>query len=307
MDGMPEPKGALILDDRGIVVVGGDDRVAFLQGLVSNDVASAGTRAVHAALLTPQGKYLHDLFIVPADGVHLLDCEAARAEDLARRLKPYRLRAKVTIDVAPQTYRVAALLGPLALQRAGLDPASGGAPPGTTVAFGGGWAFIDPRLPALGGRAVLPAETAATTLSALGVPLLPAADYDGWRLALGVPDGSRDLVPEKSILLESGFDELNGIAWDKGCWMGQELTARTKYRGLVKKRLLPVDVDGPLPPPGTVVMLDDREAGEIRSGRGTRALALLRLEHLAAVRETGQPLRAGDATLTPRIPAWARL
>jgi folate-binding protein YgfZ len=121
-----------------------------------------------------------------------------------------------------------------------------------------------------------------------------------------VPDGSRDLVVDKSILLESGFDELDGVDWQKGCYMGQELTARTKYRGLIRKRLMPVRVEGPLPPPGTLVMLGDKEAGEMRSGRDGLALALLRLEAVETAGSGGPPLLAGEARLTPAKPSWAR-
>src|SRR6185503_18496273 len=116
----------------------------------------------------------------------------------------------------------------------------------------------------------------------LGLDEVPLAEYEALRLELGVPDGSRDLPVEKAILLENGFDELHGIDWQKGCYMGQELTARTKYRGLVRKRLLPVEIEGPLPAPGTPVMAGDKEAGEMRSGADGLGLALLRLEHLEA-------------------------
>jgi hypothetical protein len=126
------------------------------------------------------------------------------------------------------------------------------------------------------------------------------------RLANGIPDGSRDLSIEKAILLEAGFDELNGVDWQKGCYIGQELTARTKYRGLIKRRLMPVRVDGPLPPAGTLVMLDGQEAGEMRSGQGGIALALLRLEAVAAAAEAGRALQAGEARLTPLKPAWGQ-
>ena len=120
---------------------------------------------------------------------------------------------------------------------------------------------------------------------------------------LGLPDGSRDMVVEKATLLESGFDELNGVDWDKGCYMGQELTARTKYRGLTKKRLMPVDIDGPVPPSGTPVMVDGKEAGEMRSARGGVGLALIRLEHLD--KAAGARFTAGEARITPRKPDWA--
>ena len=111
---------------------------------------------------------------------------------------------------------------------------------------------------------------------------------------------------EKAILLEAGFDELHGVDWDKGCYMGQELTARTKYRALIKKRLIPVQVQGQLPEPGTIVKLGEQEAGEIRSGRGDLALALLRLEAMDEAAKSGTPLLAGATQLTPVKPAWAR-
>ncbi|MBV9202839.1 MAG: folate-binding protein, partial [Alphaproteobacteria bacterium] len=113
-------------------------------------------------------------------------------------------------------------------------------------------------------------------------------------------DGSRDLVPEKSILLEAGFDELNGVDWQKGCYIGQELTARTKYRGLVKRRLVPVRIEGPAPPPGAIVTADGREIGEMRSSRDGLGLALLRIEPL----RDGKKLAATGATLVPLKPAW---
>jgi folate-binding protein YgfZ len=117
-----------------------------------------------------------------------------------------------------------------------------------------------------------------------------------------VPDGSRDLPVEKAILLENGFDELNAIDWEKGCYMGQELTARTRYRGLVRKRLLPVAIEGQAPAPGAALLQNDKEMGEMRSAAGDLGLALIRLEAL------GQgPLTAAGATLTPRKPDWVRL
>jgi folate-binding protein YgfZ len=132
---------------------------------------------------------------------------------------------------------------------------------------------------------------------------LTEADFDAYdrlRLALGIPDGSRDLVPEKSILLEAGFDELNGVDWQKGCYVGQELTARTKYRGLIRKRLMPVEIHGAAPSPGTIVTADGRESGEMRSSRDGLGLALLRIEPVLE----GKRLAAGAAHLVPVVPAW---
>jgi folate-binding protein YgfZ len=289
------------LPSRGILAIDGPDRAAFLQGLVSNDVTQAGpSRAIYAAFLTPQGKYLHDFLIVELGGKLLIDCEVERLPDLQRRLKMYKLRSKVTLEDVSAQYAVTAAFGPGALEALNL-PAS---EPGVAAELGGGVVFVDPRLPALGARAILPRGTEASVLEAAGLKAAEVADYDKLRLEAGVPDGSRDLIVEKAILLENNLDELNAISWQKGCYMGQELTARTRYRGLVRKRLFPVIVEGTLPEPGTTVMLGDKEAGEMRSGSGDRALALLRLEEIERAQAEGLPLLAGDAKLTPVKPGW---
>jgi folate-binding protein YgfZ len=288
----------VVLDDRGILAVSGPDRGAFLQGLVSNDVEKiAADRAVYAALLTAQGKYLHDFIMVAAGEAIWLDAEAARLADLKRRLSIYRLRAKVTLDELPER-AVAAVFGDEVCRILDLPEQPGAARP-----FAGGVALVDPRLAALGARVILPREEIRETLAAAGLAETDFAAYDRHRLALGIPDGSRDLIVEKSILLESGFDELNGVDWQKGCYIGQELTARTKYRGLIKKRLFPVRIDGPAPAPGTVLSLDGKEAGEMRSSRDGFGLALLRLD--AAAEDRG--LSADGATLAATQPDWMRL
>jgi len=284
-----------MLAERGILEVAGDDRVAFLQGLVSNDVAKvAPNRAVYAALLTAQGKFLHDFFIVAQGDAFYLDAEAARLADLQKRLTLYKLRSKVSFADAGARFTIAAAWGGDALRLLGL------AGPGNAKAFAGGIAYADPRLAALGIRFLLP-RGGENAIEQAGFARADAAAYDRHRLALGVPDGSRDLEIERSILLENGFEELNGVDFQKGCYMGQELTARTKYRALIKKRLLPVTVDGPLPAPGTKVMAGEQEMGEMRSGRDGAALAVLKLDALES------KLTAGGATITPRKPEWLKL
>ncbi len=288
----------VVLDDRGVLAVSGPDRRAFLQGLVSNDVEKVGPeQARYAALLTAQGKYLHDFIMIESGEAILLDAESQRLADLQRRLAIYRLRAKAMLGARPDL-AVAAVFGESAL--AALKLAGD---PGAALPFGGGVAFVDPRLAALGARCILPRETARAALAASGFVEAPFAAYDRLRLGLGIPDGSRDLVPEKSILLESGFDELNGVDWHKGCYIGQELTARTKYRGLVKKRLMPIEIDGPAPAPGTIVTADGREVGEMRSSRDRHGLALLRIEPVLA----GKRLEAEGAAVIPTKPGWMRL
>lgn len=262
-----------LLPTRGVVEIAGADRIAFLQGLVSNDVTEAAPgRAIWAALLTPQGKWLADFFIMTDGERLLLDCERDQAPMLAQKLTRFRLRAKVTVADRSDAWHV---------------HAGWGAPPGA-----GAIIAPDPRLPEAGWRVLAPAALAAPD---------DVAAWDRHRLALGLPDGSRDLESEKTVLLEAGFDELHGVSWSKGCYLGQELTARTKYRGLVKRRLVPVAVAGALPPPGTPVLRDGAEVGTMRSGIDGIGLAQLRLGAL------GQPLACADATLTPRIPTWMAL
>ncbi|TAJ37113.1 MAG: folate-binding protein [Reyranella sp.] len=279
-----------LLPHRSVIAVGGADRVEFLQGLISNDTTKvAPGHAVWAALLTPQGRFLNDMFVADGgDDTLLLETERERAPALAKKLTLYKLRSKVTVEDRSATMEVAAVFG------AGAEK---------LLPIEGAIAFVDPRLPGLGVRALAPVGTASALLQARGIAEASLEAYDALRLESGVPDGSRDLRIEKALLLENGFDELNGVDWKKGCYMGQELTARTKYRALVRKRLFPVSVEGALPAPGTSIHLDGQEVGELRSGSGRRALALLQTE---AARGPG-PLIAGGVQLIPTIPPWMRL
>ena len=276
---------------RSVIAIGGPDRVEFLQGLISNDTTKvAPGRAVWAALLTPQGRFLNDMFVADGgDGTLLLETERERAAALAKKLSLYRLRSKVTVEDRGASLEVAVAYGPDATTTLPIDGAIA--------------AFVDPRLGELGIRVIAPAGTAATLLQSHGFSAAPLQSYDELRLTLGVPDGSRDLVVDKALLLENGFDELNGVDWQKGCYMGQELTARTKYRALIRKRLFPVKVEGALPEPGAPVHLGDQEVGELRSGVGDRALAMLQVD----AARSGQALSAGDTRLVPEIPGWMRL
>jgi folate-binding protein YgfZ len=296
--------------NRSVLSVTGDDRAAFLQGLISNDTGRISpTQAIYSAFLTAQGKYLHDFSIAArvdeAGGGYLMDVETARRADLQKRLSMYRLRSKVTLSDVSNDWFVAVIYGDDALAVLNLP-----AEPGAARVFANGVVFTDTRLPALGARAFLPAGEAETILRNAGLQPGDATVYERRRLTLGVPESSLDLIPEKSILLESGFDELHGVDWQKGCYMGQELTARTKYRGLVRKRLLPVAITGTAPAPGTLVMAGDKEVGEMRShaADGSIGMAMLRLEALDALRTGGSVnFRAGEATLSPILPDWIKL
>lgn len=273
------------LDERGLIRIEGSEARPFLQGLISNDMDILRPEsAIYAALLTPQGKYLFDFLLYDRGDHLLLDGEKARLADLLRRLTMYRLRSKVTLADVSEELGVLAVFDHKPISAATLPTA-----------------VEDPRLPELGLRLVLPRVEMDGFIATHGLERADFAEYDRLRLGLGVPDGSRDLVVDRSLLLESGFEELHGVSFTKGCFVGQELTARTKHRGLVKRRLLPVRVDGPLPAPGTQVTRRGKDAGEIRSGAGDLALALLRLEQLGTGEE---PLTAGEAILTPAPPAW---
>ncbi len=267
-----------LLPHRGVVEVAGQDRVAFLQGLVSNDVALAAPgRAVWAALLTPQGKWLADFFVFFRPDALLLECERIQAPMIAEKLGKFRLRSKVGLRDASNGFAVVAGWGDAGMSPHGVPPMPDGAAP-------------DPRLPEAGWRGVMQRGEYPDA----------AAAYDAHRLALGLPDAA-DMRAEQTVLLEAGFDELHGVSWDKGCYMGQELTSRTKYRGLVKRRLVPVRVEGATPAPGTPVTRDGVEVGEMRSGRDGRGMALLRLAALEGA------LDCGEATLHAEPAAWMRL
>lgn len=285
-----------VLTHRGVIAVAGTDRVDFLQGLISNDTTKvAPGHAVWAALLTPQGRFLNDMFVAAGNGEEalLLETERERAAALARKLSIYKLRSQVKVEDRSAAMEVAVVYGP-SLDATTLVP---------RLAQAGLVAFVDPRLAELGVRVLGPAGQVSAALAANGCIERPLADYDSLRLSLGAPDGSRDLVVEKALLLENGFDELNGVDWQKGCYMGQELTARTKYRALIRKRLFPVRVEGEMPAPGTAILDGVDEVGEVRSGVDGRALAMLRLDAVGP----GHTLTAGAARIVPEKPSWMRL
>lgn len=296
-----------LLEHRGLLLGSGPDLRDFLQGIVSSDVTTVtASHSRWSAFLTPQGKFLHEFFIADAetagagDGL-LLECEAARREDLMKRLSRYKLRAKASLTDVSDDFAIAAAFGPEALASLGLAATPGATKPLYLDEKRCGLAFVDPRLAELGARLVLNKADSEAFLAASGLETTDPEPYDQLRISLGVPDGSRDLQLEKSILLENGFEELKGVDFDKGCFMGQELTARTKYRALIKKRLMPVKINGSRPATGSPVTANSREVGTLFSTAGDWGLALLRLEAV----ENNQALQADQATVIPHKPDWA--
>ena len=240
------------LQSRAVLRVRGPDWRGFLQGLLTQDVETlAPGEARFAALLTPQGRLLFDLFVIGQDDGCLIDVAAARRDALLQRLTIYRLRAKV--EIAAEDTAVMALW-----------------PEGAE-----GWS-LDPRLPALGGRgygAVPPPDAEA----------VDEAASDRHRLSLGVPDPDRDCPSETTYPIEANLDLLNGIDFRKGCFVGQETTSRMKRRGMIKNRMLPIAFDGPPPAFGAEVLAGERRAGEVLTGADGRAMALLRLDRIEDV------------------------
>ena len=256
------------LDDRSVLALTGPEARDFLQGLITNDIGRlAPGKALYAALLTPQGKIVCDFLIAEGDGALLLDCQAAGAEALLKKLKLYRLRAKVEVEARPQ-------LGVYT-----------GTPAKAAISF------ADPRLAALGSRAI----AAKAEMPAI----LPGSEmYQARRLALGVPEGI-DFGSDKIFALDAGLEELNAIAFDKGCYVGQELTARMKHRGTARKRLLLVEGDAPLTP-GAEIRDSAQALGEVTSVYGNHGFALIRLDRMTE----GTPLTAAGSPVRLIRPLW---
>jgi len=271
------------LDSRALVRVTGPDWRSFLQGLLTQDIEGLAPEELRfAALLTPQGRLLYDLFVLgEADGA-LLDVAAEKVEALIVRLSMYRLRAKA--EIAADERSVSALFSSAHPRESG-DP-SGLSDSAWIPAFAGtsGWG-IDPRLPALGLRGYGAEQPADATLA-------DEAAYDAHRLSLGVP-ASADWGEEKTYPIEADFDLLNGIDFRKGCFVGQETTSRMKRRGQIKTRFLPIAFDGPPPAPGAEVLAGELRAGEVLSGADGRAMAALRLDRIDGAELTvdGRPVR----------------
>ncbi|WP_366657051.1 folate-binding protein [Fodinicurvata sp. EGI_FJ10296] len=308
MTDMTTPK-LVSLPDRGLFELGGEERIAFLNGLVSNDMAKLSpTTSLYGTFLTPQGKFLYEFFALTDGASVILDTERERIDEFRKKLRLYKLRSKVTVSESDPAAHVFALVGDSAPAALGFDAdAAPGATRhlGTLAAIGDTFAVLDPRHAGLGARIVVraaneqsgTADIAAALADHLAVAVGSRGDYDRRRIALAVPDASRDMIVEKSALLESNIDRLNGISWDKGCYLGQELTARTHYRGLVKRRLVPLRfADGTPPEIGAEITKDGSVVGDIRSAAGDLVLASVKL---AALDGDGPPLRVGDTVLEP--------
>ncbi|MEO1678349.1 MAG: folate-binding protein [Pseudomonadota bacterium] len=239
-------------DGRTILAIGGADRLDFLQGLVTNDVARSGL--VYAALLSPQGKYLADFFLLTQDDRILLDVSSGLVPDLIKRLKMYKLRADVTLEEFD-----------LYAQR-GLGPIPNDG-------------YADPRHPALGWRRYVTSPGTE-----------PVTDWEALRVAHCIPESGIELVPNETYVLEAGFERLAGVDFRKGCYVGQEVTARMKHKTELRKGLTIVTVDGAAEL-GTEITTEGKSAGRLFTRTGDRAIAFLRFDRAKG------GMRAGDASV----------
>lgn len=283
---------AALLPDRGVVKVAGDEARTFLNGLLTADIAQVSPQGARfGALLTPQGKIIVDCIVVEAEakdgGGFFLDCPRALASNLLEKLKFYKLRAKLTIDDASSSLGVVAIWDGNGNTEHGL-------------------VYADPRLPALGQRVILPPGLVPQAAADLNARLVHAAEYDAHRIELGVPHGGFDFIYGDTFPHEADMDQLNGVDFAKGCYIGQEVVSRMEHRGTARNRIVPVAADGSAPESGIPVMAGDKQVGLTGSAAGSQGLAMLRLDRVADAQAAGARLTAGGVTLHPRKPEWAR-
>jgi hypothetical protein len=283
---------AALLPDRGIVKVVGEPARGFLNGLLTADIGKVTPQnACFAALLTPQGKIVVDGIVAEASaadgGGFFIDCPRALAPSLVEKLNFYKLRAPII------TEDLSEVLGVLAVWDGAGDTDYG-------------LVYRDPRLPALGQRIMLPPHLAAEAAADLGATLVAADDYEAHRIALGVPRGGLDFTYGDAFPHETDMDQLQGVDFAKGCYVGQEVVSRMEHRGSARNRVVPVAYEGYAPDPGAPVTAGDKTIGVFGSRTPDRALALLRLDRAADALATGAPLVSGSATLRLVKPDWAR-
>lgn len=279
-----------LLPDRGVVSVTGDGAQDFLDNLITNDMGliAAQSTALHAGLLTPQGKILFEFFVVRTTAGFLLETALAQTAALAKRLTLYKLRAKVEIKDAAGEVVVAVLLGDVRARP------------------GGAIAFVDPRHPAMGDRILIPAPLVGQAIAQTAAARMSAEAYHAHRIACGVPEAGLDYALGDAFPHEADFDLQHGVSFTKGCFVGQEVVARMQNKTVVRKRVVRVTGTAPLAA-GADVTVGDAVIGRIGSVDGPRALAMLRLDRAAEAQDKGIGLMAGGVPLVPdpeAIRAW---
>jgi folate-binding protein YgfZ len=292
---------AALLPDRGVVKVAGDGARNFLHGLVTADILKLTAGAARfCALLTPQGKIIADFIVAEAeasqsggnDGGFFLDVPCALRATLLEKLNLYKLRAKVLIEDLSDT------LGVLAVWD--------GQNTTQTRSTKYGLSYADPRLPALGQRVMVPPHRAAEAAAELGARLVDANDYEAHRIALGIPRGGADFAYGDAFPHETDMDQLAGIDFEKGCYVGQEVVSRMQHRGTARTRAVPVRYDGADPEAGATVAAGDRPVGTMGSASGGHGVALLRLDRVDEALSEGNTISVGAVAIHLVKPDWAR-
>jgi len=278
-----------ILPDRGVLCVGGEDARPFLHGLLTQTIETLKPgAATFAALLTPQGKVLFDFLVLAREQDFLLDCPRGQLGDLTRRLAMYKLRAKVEIADLSDRLAVAALWG------AGEDVSL----PADLVAF------TDPRMAALGHRLIAPEARLREAANARSWTLGEPADYEAHRIGLGVPESGKDYGSGEVFAHDACIDQLGGVDFRKGCYVGQEVVSRMHHRGTARKRFV-IAQGADLPGPGAPVTAGATNLGKLTSVADGSALALIRIDRAGEALARGEPVSAGDTTVELVRPEWA--
>jgi folate-binding protein YgfZ len=282
---------AALLPERGVVKVAGEDARRFLNGLASNDIGKVNPASARfAALLTPQGKIVVDFIVAEAaaedGGGFFLDCPRALASALMEKLKLYKLRAKVTVEELSDALGVVAVWDGKGDSDYGLS-------------------YADPRLAGLGWRTILPPLLAAEAAGDLGCTLAEPEAYDAHRIALGVPRGGSDFTYGDTFPHEADMDQLAGVDFEKGCYIGQEVVSRIEHRNSARNRVVPIAFDRFAPIPGLPVMAGDKTVGMVGSAFQGRGLALLRLDRVADALASETPLICGGIQIEMVKPDWA--
>ena len=282
------------LETRGVLQITGDDAHIFLQGLITNNIEwVTSKRSIYACLLTPQGKYLYDFFISAVSGGFLLDIHRASRGAMLQTLKRYKLRSKVELQDVSDSYRVVAFPEKDAIAALGLQQDAGNA-----SFTGGGVFYVDPRYAPLGVRAILSHDTNIPDGFLLG----ELSGYEALRVKCGVPDGVKDMVSEKDFPMQFGFDALHAIDFNKGCYVGQEVTARTKHRGGIRKMPVKVTASQSLPECGSTLTIEDKIIGTLLSSSGNLGIAQIQKEAWEKYPEHKASCSGIDVEL--KLPDW---
>ena len=283
---------AALLPDRGVVKVAGEDARNFLHGLVTADVLKlAPGEARFSALLSPQGKIIADFFVAEAPagdgGGFFLDLPSTLVKSVVDKLNLYKLRARVIVEDLSEVLGVLAAWDGQGATRIGL-------------------CYADPRLPPLGLRVMLPPQRATEAAAELGAIIVEPGGYDSHRIALGIPQGGIDFGYSDAFPHEADMDQLGGVDFAKGCYVGQEVVSRMEHRGIARTRALPVRYEGAPPAAGVTVMAGERQVGTMGSSADGRGIALVRLDRVVDALSRGELLVAGGVPIRLSKPDWAR-